>query len=195
MCQWPKCLSKQMTEMSQRKKQPEGNSISALFMPEELAATRKHLKPGKSPDLDYIFPEFKLNTGLAQILVMWSQILVSQSLSRVMWKESSGAMLIKPRAPEQETCSWEEKALEPEQFHFCDGYTALLEYVMCWLHVPGIRLPYVMVFVRVHRLVWASRHPQAIEHLPLIVFCEFCSYFALWLGRFVVGGFDRILLS
>ena len=44
---------------------PEANSISGPFMPEELAATLQHLKPGKSSGLDSFFPEFMHHAGLA----------------------------------------------------------------------------------------------------------------------------------
>ena len=39
------------------------NSISGTFRPEELAAALRRLKPGKSPGLDVIFPEFILHAG------------------------------------------------------------------------------------------------------------------------------------
>jgi len=42
---------------------PEGQSMSEPFMPEELAAALRRLKPGKSPGLDSIFPEFILHAG------------------------------------------------------------------------------------------------------------------------------------
>jgi len=44
---------------------PEGHSISEPFRPEELAAALRRLKPGKSPRLDSIFPEFILHAGSA----------------------------------------------------------------------------------------------------------------------------------
>jgi len=44
---------------------PEGHSISEPFRPEEFAAALRHLKPGKSPGLDSIFPEFILHAGSA----------------------------------------------------------------------------------------------------------------------------------
>jgi len=44
---------------------PEGHSIAEPFRPEELAAALRRLKPGKSPGLDSIFPEFKLHAGSA----------------------------------------------------------------------------------------------------------------------------------
>jgi len=44
---------------------PEGRSISEPFRPEELAAGLRRLKPGKSPGLDSIFPEFILHAGPA----------------------------------------------------------------------------------------------------------------------------------
>jgi len=49
----------------------EGDSILSPFTPEELANTLKHLKSGKSPSLDSIFPEFILHTGSSlEILVV-----------------------------------------------------------------------------------------------------------------------------
>jgi len=44
---------------------PEGHNISEPFRPEEFAAVLRCLKPGKSPGLDSIFPEFILHTGSA----------------------------------------------------------------------------------------------------------------------------------
>ena len=44
---------------------PEGHSISEPFKPEELIVALRRLKPGKSPGLDTIFPEFILHTGWA----------------------------------------------------------------------------------------------------------------------------------
>jgi len=44
---------------------PEGNNISGPFRPEELAAALRRLKPGKSPGLDSIFPEFIFHAGSA----------------------------------------------------------------------------------------------------------------------------------
>jgi len=44
---------------------PEGHSISEPFKPEEFAAVLRRLKPGKSPGLDSIFPEFILHAGSA----------------------------------------------------------------------------------------------------------------------------------
>jgi len=40
---------------------PEGHNIADLFTPEELAAAIRLRKPGKSPGLDSIFPEFLLH--------------------------------------------------------------------------------------------------------------------------------------
>ena len=44
---------------------PEGHSISELFRPEKLAAVLRRQKPGKSPGLDSIFPEFVLHARSA----------------------------------------------------------------------------------------------------------------------------------
>jgi len=43
----------------------EGYSISEPFRPEELPAALRRLKPGNSPGLDSIFPEFILHAGSA----------------------------------------------------------------------------------------------------------------------------------
>jgi len=44
---------------------PAGDSISGPFTPEELANALNHLKIGKSPRMDYIFPEFIPHAGSA----------------------------------------------------------------------------------------------------------------------------------
>jgi len=44
---------------------PDSHSISEHFIPEELAAALRRLKPRKSPGLDFIFPEFVLHAGSA----------------------------------------------------------------------------------------------------------------------------------
>ena len=44
---------------------PEGHAIPEPFRPEEFAAALRCLKPGKSPGLDSIFPEFILHDGSA----------------------------------------------------------------------------------------------------------------------------------
>ena len=44
---------------------PEGYSISEPFRPEVFAAALRRLKPGKSPGLHSIFPEFILHAGSA----------------------------------------------------------------------------------------------------------------------------------
>jgi len=44
---------------------PEGHSICEPFRPEEFAAALRCLKPGKSPGLDSIFPEFILHARSA----------------------------------------------------------------------------------------------------------------------------------
>ena len=49
---------------------PEENSISGPFVPEELAAPLRRLKPGKSPGRDYIFLDFILHVGLPLNLVL-----------------------------------------------------------------------------------------------------------------------------
>jgi len=46
-------------------KKIESHSISEPFRPKEFAAALRRLKPGKSPGLDSIFPEFTLYAGSA----------------------------------------------------------------------------------------------------------------------------------
>jgi len=53
-------VNKQLSDLW-KLRTPEGNSISGPFRPEELAAALMRLKPGKSPGLDSIFPEFILH--------------------------------------------------------------------------------------------------------------------------------------
>ena len=57
-------VSKQLSDLCKIPK-PEGHNISEPFRPEEFAAALRCLKPGKSPGLDTIFPEFILHAGLA----------------------------------------------------------------------------------------------------------------------------------
>jgi len=63
-----KLVSKQLSDLW-KIPTPEGHSISEPFRPEEFAAALRRLKPGKSPGLDSIFPEFILHAESA--LKLW----------------------------------------------------------------------------------------------------------------------------
>jgi len=63
-CESTKPVNKQLSDLW-KIPTPEGHSISEPFRPEEFDAALTHLKPGKSPGLDSIFPEFILHTGSA----------------------------------------------------------------------------------------------------------------------------------
>ena len=57
-------VNKELSDL-QKIPTPEGHSIFEPFRPAELAAALRRLKPGKSPGLDSIFPEFILHPGSA----------------------------------------------------------------------------------------------------------------------------------
>jgi len=62
--EWDRLVNKQLSDLW-KIPTPEGHSISAPFRPEEFAAALRRLKPGKSPGLDFIFPEFILHAEWA----------------------------------------------------------------------------------------------------------------------------------
>jgi len=78
---------------------PEGHNISEPFKPEELAAALRRLKPGKSPGLHSIFPEFITHAGSAlkswfcdfltscmcqlKILKIWRRAQIVANLSQI----------------------------------------------------------------------------------------------------------------
>ena len=68
---------------------PEGSSISGPFRPEELAVALRHLKPGKSPGLDSIFPEFILHAGPA--LKTWFYVFVTSCLRQLKMEKSTNS--------------------------------------------------------------------------------------------------------
>ena len=80
---------------------PKGHSISEPFRPEELAAALRCLKPGKSPGLDSIFPEFIIHAGSA--LKSWfCNFLIScmrQLKIPKFWKRALLAAIPKPEKP------------------------------------------------------------------------------------------------
>ena len=79
---------------------PQGHSISDPLRPEELSALRR-LKPGKSPGLDSIFPEFILHLGLA--LISWFCDFLNSCMRKLkipnMWRRALVAAIPKPEKP------------------------------------------------------------------------------------------------
>jgi len=80
---------------------PEGHSISEPFRPEELAAALRRLKPGKSPGLDSIFPEFILHAGSA--LNSWFCDFLSNCMRQLkipkIWRRALVVAIPKPEKP------------------------------------------------------------------------------------------------
>jgi len=76
---------------------PEGEP----FRPEELAAALRRLKPGKSPGLDSIFPEFMLHTGLA--LKSWFCDFLTSCMRQLkipkIWRRALIVSIPKPENP------------------------------------------------------------------------------------------------
>jgi len=80
---------------------PEGHSISEPFRPEEFAAALRRLKPGKSPGLDSIFPEFILRAGSA--LKSWLCDFLSCCMRQLkipkIWRRALVVAIPKPEKP------------------------------------------------------------------------------------------------
>ena len=80
---------------------PEGHSISESFAPEELAATLRRLKPGKSSGLDSIFPEFIFYARSA--LKSWFCDFLSSCMRQLkipkIWRRALIVAIPKPEKP------------------------------------------------------------------------------------------------
>jgi len=80
---------------------PEGHSISEPFAPEELTAALRRLKPGKSPGLDSIFPEFILHAGSA--LKSWFCDFLNSCMHQLkipkVWRRALIVPIPKPEKP------------------------------------------------------------------------------------------------
>ena len=80
---------------------PEGHSTSEPFRPEEFAAAVRRLKPGKSPGLDFIFPEFILHAGSA--LNAWLYNFLNSSMRELkipkIWRSAVVVAIPKPEKP------------------------------------------------------------------------------------------------
>ena len=80
---------------------PGGQSISEPFRPEELAATLRRLKPGKSPGLASKFPEFILHTRSS--LKSWFCDFLNSCMCQLkipkIWRRALIAAIPKPEKP------------------------------------------------------------------------------------------------
>jgi len=80
---------------------PEGHSISEPFRLEEFAAALRCLKPGKSPGLDSIFPEFILHAGSA--LKSWFYDFLNSCMRQLkipkIWRIALVVAIPKPEKP------------------------------------------------------------------------------------------------
>ena len=79
----------------------EGHSISEPFRPKEFAAALRCLKPGKSPGLDSILPEFILHVGSA--VKSWFFGLLSSCMCQLnipkIWRRALVVAIPKPEKP------------------------------------------------------------------------------------------------
>jgi len=79
----------------------EGHSISEPFRPEKFAAALRRLKPGKSPGLDSIFPEFILHAGSA--LKFWFCDFLNSCMRQLkipkIWRRALVVAIPKPKKP------------------------------------------------------------------------------------------------
>jgi len=77
---------------------PEGHSIFDSFKPEALAAALRRLKPGRSPGLDSIFPEFILHAGSG--LKLWFCDLLTTCICQIkiqtIWRREQIIAIPKP---------------------------------------------------------------------------------------------------
>jgi len=103
---------------------PEGHSISEPFGPEELAAALRCLKPGKSPGLDSIFPEFIPHTRSA--LKSWLCVFLSFCMRQLKIPKIRRRALIvaipKPEKPLGDPKSYCPKSLLCVPFKFLETH-------------------------------------------------------------------------
>ena len=80
---------------------PDAVNISDNFSQREFAAAFQHLKPGKAPGLDSIFPELMLHAGVA--LKSWLRDFLSSCLRRLkipkIWRRTFVVAIPKPAKP------------------------------------------------------------------------------------------------
>jgi len=80
---------------------PEGHSISEPFRPEEFVAALRRLKPGKSPEMDSIFPEFMLHAR--SVLKSWFCDFLNSCMHQLkipkIWRKALVVAIPKPEKP------------------------------------------------------------------------------------------------
>jgi len=80
---------------------PKGHSISEPFRPEEFAAALRRLKPGKSPGLDSIFPEFIRHAGSA--VKYWFCDFLNSCMRQLkipkIWRRTVVVAILQPEKP------------------------------------------------------------------------------------------------
>jgi len=80
---------------------PEGHSISEPFRPEEFSAALRRLKPGKTPGLDSIFPEFILHARSALKSWFWDFLNSCMRQLKIpkIWRRALVVAIPKPEKP------------------------------------------------------------------------------------------------
>ena len=83
-------------------------NLSGDFSPRELAAALQHVKPGKAPGTDSIFPEFIIHAGTA--LKSWLRGFLSFCLRQLkipkVWRRALVVVIQKPSKPVEDPKSY-----------------------------------------------------------------------------------------
>jgi len=99
-CETTRLINKQLSDLW-KIPTPEGHSISKPFRPKEFAAALRCLKPGKTPGLDSIFPEFILHAGSA--LKSWFCDFLNSCMRKLkipkIWRRALLVAIPKPEKP------------------------------------------------------------------------------------------------
>ena len=99
-CESIRLVNKQLSDLW-KIPTPEGHSISEPFRSEEFAAATRCLKPGKSPALDSIFPEFILHARSA--LKSWFCDFLNSCMRQLkipkIWRKALEVAIPKPEKP------------------------------------------------------------------------------------------------
>ena len=87
---------------------PSPVNLSGDFSPREFAAALQHVKPGKAPDPDYIFPELIIHAGTA--LKSWLRGFLSCCLLKLkipkVWRRALVVAIPKPKKPVEDPKSY-----------------------------------------------------------------------------------------
>jgi len=99
-CKSTRLVNKQLSDLW-KNPTPEGQSISETFRREEFAAALRRLKPGKSPGLESIFPEFIFHSGSA--LKSWFCDFLNSCMRQFkipkIWRRALVVAIPKPEKP------------------------------------------------------------------------------------------------